>query len=325
MRSHLYLLILTLLSVQLTTGYASVLEDQLERELKGSWCVVLVEVYSDCTGFYNNNEFVGGRVASKADQRFPPGELAKIDKINLKRSRLDLFMSLAEPILTGHTDGPFMLYEERRCKVQLIIELPRDMGKNGSPELILEHVTTALETAPTLGAAQALESWNQRTREPYPDDYELTLAQYEVWKAEQINAAVSVRAARAHQDAIGVTTHLRHDRAYLAGFAMGVEKMRSWDEHDCVALVEARFDRIADRPRDSNGKKGWNEGYRDGQELVFNLYLADLLQGCYVDPGLGMIMGYDSCKPGRKGWQFELDAPHAEPGYPPGPAGSGDG
>ena len=41
-----------------------------------------------------NNDVPAGGVSSKARHRFEPGELAKVDKINLKRSQIDLFLSL---------------------------------------------------------------------------------------------------------------------------------------------------------------------------------------------------------------------------------------
>ena len=44
---------------------------------------------------------------------FAQGELAKVDKINLKRARIDLYLSLGEPVLASHMDGPFELYDEK--------------------------------------------------------------------------------------------------------------------------------------------------------------------------------------------------------------------
>ena len=90
---------------------ASVLEDQLESELRGAWAVLSVEVFSDCAGYYNNNEMHGAGVSSKAKRRFDFGELVKIDKINLKRSRIDLFLSLSEPVLVCRVEGPFELFD----------------------------------------------------------------------------------------------------------------------------------------------------------------------------------------------------------------------
>ena len=47
------------------------------------------------------------------------------------------------------------------------------------------------------------------------------------------------------------------------------------------SLISASFSGHSDKPpRDRN--KSYKQGYRDGQELVFNLILAKRLEGCYV-------------------------------------------
>ena len=75
MKSRLAHLTFAVLLVAAVPAAASDLEDRLERELRGSWGVVSTEVYSGCGGFYNNNDVVDGLASSKANHRFPPGEL----------------------------------------------------------------------------------------------------------------------------------------------------------------------------------------------------------------------------------------------------------
>lgn len=58
---------------------ASDLGDRLDRELKGGWGVLEVEVYSACGNTYSDNEVGAAGVASKARNRFAAGELVKID------------------------------------------------------------------------------------------------------------------------------------------------------------------------------------------------------------------------------------------------------
>ena len=98
-RAHISLMIaatLGLLAFPTPLRAASELDRDLERQLLGTWGVRVVEAYSDCGGRYNNNEVHGTNVASTADRRFEPGELVKVDKIKLKRARIDLSVDAHE-------------------------------------------------------------------------------------------------------------------------------------------------------------------------------------------------------------------------------------
>ncbi len=256
------------------------LEKDVERRLAGAWALVSVEIYSNCSGAYNNNEVSEVGVSTKADRRFEPGELVRIDKINLKKQRLDLFVTLREPILISRADGPFELFDERSCKAQLMIDLPRSLTKEDDIEGILNRLDKLLRTAPSLQAAVDSPSWNQRTRAPYPEDYDLTLARHTVWVAEQMNAAVVARKAQAHRDIARLSDDIRTDKEYLAGFAAGIEDLRSWDEDDCSDLIDADLSWVGSST--PNESRTWKEGYEDGQGLIFNLFLIENLEYCLV-------------------------------------------
>lgn len=257
------------------------LEDDVERQLAGAWALVKVEIYSNCAGAYNNNEAGGAGVSAKADRRFEPGELVKIDKINLKKTRIDLYLSLKEPILRGHMDGPFELFDEAVCKVQLMIDLPRALTSADDVEGILRLTDGFVEKESTLSSAQQSASWNQRERAPYPPDYEEILVRHAVWVAEQTNAAVVARTHQAHRDLDRLTDDIRTDEDYLAGFAAGVKDLRYWDERDCDRLIDVRVDSVGDSPP-SNENRSFKDGYEDGQSLVINLHLLANLEECLV-------------------------------------------
>lgn len=261
---------------------ASALEDTLEHQLRGTWAIATVEMRSDCGGFYNNNELHAGGVSAKGSHLFEPGELVHIEKINLKSTRLDLFLKLSEPILVSHFDGPFELFEERSCKVQLIIPLPRSLTHGHSPTPILDQVHRGLEVHPRRQEAALSPEWNHRRRAEYPADYENTLYEHARWKAQQTNAAISDRMARATHEATRIMDRISSSRGYLAGFAAGVESMRRWDEDSCSRLIDIRFSSVSKKP-DQSGRD-YRDGFLDGQELSFNLLLLDRLQGCFVPP-----------------------------------------
>jgi hypothetical protein len=282
-RIHCALLVLAGLLAAGRPARADDLERALEARLRGAWAIATVEVYSDCAGTYTNNHVTAGGVASRGDRRFAPGELAKVDKLSLKRSGLDLFLTLAAPVLRPRLEGPFQLFDERECKVQLMFELDRRLVASEDTAGVLAAVDAVLETAPSLDAAQGAERWNRRERESYPEDYELTLARYEAWKAEQANLAVAARSEQALADALRDLERVHRDPPYADGFAAGVEAMRAWAETDCASLVIASFSSAEQGPPKERGPdRAWTLGFHDGQELAFNLRLVDRLRGCFV-------------------------------------------
>ena len=131
----------------MTAGYspASGLGDRLDRELKGGWGVLEVEVYSACGGTYSDNEVGAAGVASKAPHHFAAGELVKIDNVKVKRQRVDLMLTLDAPLRVSRMDGPFELYDQRSCRVQLMVFVPRELVKsadlNGLLTEVKKHLT----------------------------------------------------------------------------------------------------------------------------------------------------------------------------------------
>lgn len=260
---------------------ASALKDRLERDLVGAWIVLGTEVYSNCNGTYSDNEVFSAGVSSKADLRFDPGELARVDKVKVKRSRVDLLLSLEEPILRRKQEGPFELFEEASCRIQLIFDVPRDWIKQADHRQILTTIDQSLTTFRSLGTAQDAPGWNRRVRDPLPEDYSDTLVRFEIWKAERDNLAIQTTSDQALDTAAAIAAGVRSDPAYLEGFADGTRELRYWSERDCDRLMSVSFDSVAERPGQDRDK-AYKQGFRDGQELVFSLTLAQRLKGCYV-------------------------------------------
>lgn len=275
----LALLLMALLAASSATG--SDLENCLERELRGAWGILETEVYSACGGTYSDNTVGAAGVGSKASSRFEPGELVKIDKIKVKRQRVDLLLTLAVPIRTSRVDGPFELFDERQCRVQLIFPVPREQVKGGDAEALLDTVRATVTLFPSLADARESDGWNGREVESLPADYEATLQRHAAWKAEQTNAAVRTAVAHALAAGADIAEDLSDDPDYLAGFANGAERMSSLTLSDCSSLLGASYtayhrNAAKDQPR------RWRDGWDDGQELVFFVLVANRLQGCFV-------------------------------------------
>jgi hypothetical protein len=268
------------LLLALAAPAAADVEDALNARWRGGWVVTAVPLQSDCAGLYTDNDVAGTQVRSRGARRFAPGELARVERIGVKRARLDLFLDLAEPVLEPRRDGPFTLYEEKHCKAQLKVELRPEVVRDVARAE--EAVAGLLALHPTPEAAQAAASWNRRRREPYPEDYERTLAEHAAWKAAQTNAAVQAKIDQATEEGTRITDRIRDDPEYLQGFAAGVEDAR--DEYltdDCASLLGTTASGFADSPPSGHDRE-WQQGFEDGQRLVYSLELLRRLPRCFV-------------------------------------------
>jgi len=260
---------------------ASELGDRLDRELKGGWGVLELEVYSACGGTYSNNEVGAAGVASKARHRFAAGELVKIDNIKVKRQRVDLMLTLDAPLRVSHMDGPFELYDQRSCRVQLMVYVPRELVKNADLEGLLTEVKKHFTLYSSRDDAEMSDVWNGREMEPLPDDYEETLHRHAVWKAEQINAAVRNGIDHSLSEAAEAIDDLDDDTDYLAGFGEGAEKMSGFSVTNCDSLLSVSFTSYR-KSAPADKSRSWKDGWDDGQRLVLHVLLADRLQSCLV-------------------------------------------
>jgi hypothetical protein len=210
-------------------------------------------------------------VDSKARRRFEAGELARMERVGVRRGRIDVFLDLAEGVLEEIHDGPFTLYEP--CKVQLRVPVP-DRWTVEQAEAWLAEL---LERHDSQRAAEASPAWNGRRREPFPGGYEQTLAAYEVWKATQKNAAVQARMDAAIEEASRLGERVQSDPEYLQGLAEGMEKVRDRHLGECGSLVSLSF-----YPESGKGSSERKRGYEDGQRLGWNLELLRRLKECFV-------------------------------------------
>lgn len=263
------------------------LESDLERAWVGAWVVVLVEVASDCSGFYTNNEVRGRLVSSKGSRRFADGELARVDKLNLRSERVDLYLTLAAPILVARQDGPFTLYDERSCRVQFMVDVPRQVLRESVRQNVDALLLEAVERHEFAVLARQSGGWNRRERDPLPDDYQETLARHAVWKAEETNRALARARQEALEQAASALERLGEDGDYLAGFAAGVEAQRRRSTPSCGSMAAARFESDEQRPpRDRQGEtaadRSFKRGFRDGQLVMWATRLARTVEECFV-------------------------------------------
>lgn len=278
---------IVLLTISPVFILASGLEQNLEGQWLGAWVVTTVETHSDCNGYYTANRVNGRLVNSRGGHRFQKGELAKVIRVDAKRSRIDLQLSLAEPILRSYNDGPFTLYEEVACRLEMEVEIPREMVKSRDAASIDRALAPLLERFATLEQARRSRRFNGREREDYPGDYGQTLAEHAIWKAEQQNALVRARIDEALRVTEEITARVSGDPPYLSGFSRGVEAARAMDVGGCSQLLS--LDISTQQRRVMRAGDGDDEmpprvarGYEDGKRLLLGLEMISGLTECYV-------------------------------------------
>lgn len=251
---------------------AADVEDTLNARFRGAYVVVEVPLASDCGGFYTDAEVtVGRRTTGSGSHRFAAGELARVERVDVKRNRVDVFLDVVEGLLAERRDGPFTLYDELACKVQLKVPAKREEDRAGALDGLLEVFDNER-------AARAAKSWNGRVRAAYPKDYERTLAEYQVWKAAQVNAAIETRIDQALDEAGRLHDRMSSSTDYLTGFGAGMEKVRSRYYPSCDGLLSDGF-----YPDAKSGESSdYRRGYEDGQRVGYYLGLVRRLRDCFV-------------------------------------------
>ena len=235
------LLVLIILSLVPAAASAGELQKALKSRWLGAWVVTNVESYSDCSGQYTNNRINGNLVKGRGFYPFEAGELAKLVKVDAKRSRLDLLLAFQEPVLLPTQDGPFTLYREASCRIELEVELPRELVKTKDVAAIEEFLGLVVERHANVNSAQDSSAWNMREIEPYPEDYEITLAEHAVWKANQYNSMVEAKLEIALEETSRIPDRVQNEPDYMTHFLNGVRTARDNRLNSCEHMMGYMF------------------------------------------------------------------------------------
>lgn len=267
---------------------AGALENELRGRMLGAWVVVKAESYSDCSSMYTNNRINGSLVKSRGRYTFPAGELAKVQKVDAKKKRLDVLLTLAEPRLLPYQEGPFTLYRVAECRVELEVVLDRFDVKSKNVDEIEDRLAEIVERYASADEARASDAWNERELEPFPADYDRTLAELEVWRANQTNDAVQSQLDLALEQTTRVTDRMEDDPDYLAAFVRGVKAARLADVGNCPQMLaldlgRAQYQRYGHTAHAGNtAEEAEHRGFEDGKHLSQGLELLRRLPGCFV-------------------------------------------
>ena len=262
---------------------AADLEDQLAARWRDAWVVVKAPVSSGCDGSYTNNEVRGRAVSGKGGVHLQAGELARVHRVELKRSRVEVLLDLDEGLLRSFTDGPYRLFEELSCKVELLIELPREAAKAKDLSAIEPVLTDLLDRFAGREEARAAASWNRRRKEAFPEGFEQTVAEHRAWKAKQVNAEIDRRLEEALAEAEYAVRNASSDPDYAAGLGAGVEAMKWLSYSDCDDWLESSFSSASRYPPGESSHR-FRDGFQAGQRIAYGLLLARHLSECRMEP-----------------------------------------
>jgi hypothetical protein len=258
------------------------LQDDVNARWRGAWVIVSGEIYSNCNGTTTDNLINGDLVSGNGRFAFEPGELARITRVDVRRRRVDVFLEISEGVLFEYQEGPFTLYREAACPLELLFDYgdarTRDLGVTG----IEAQFNRWFERHARLEDAESSASWNGRVRDEYPEDYELTLAAHEEWKIEQHNLLVKEKIEHSTEQTRYLLARVNTDSQFGAGLGYGIAAMREDLSDDCGRLVAsepATFARAYEAPNPD-----WGNGFKTGQELAYHIEVARRLNGCYIGP-----------------------------------------
>ncbi|HET8946042.1 MAG TPA: hypothetical protein VFQ07_03595, partial [Candidatus Polarisedimenticolia bacterium] len=116
----------------------------LQDRWTGSWVVTSTETFSDCAGFYTDNEMYGeATVGSRGRLRIDPGTPAHVDSVDVRSDRLSLRVTLSVNEMVEREHRDFTLRALARCQAELRVMVPPGMAASGNAsglEALLDHV-----------------------------------------------------------------------------------------------------------------------------------------------------------------------------------------
>jgi hypothetical protein len=259
------------------------LQDDLNARWRGAWLIVTSGIYSNCNGLSTDNRISGDLMSGNGRFAFEPGELARVTKVDAKRHRIDVTAALEEDVLIDYQDGPFTLYREAPCTVELLFDFGDERTKDLEVAAIESQFAQWFERYARLEDAEQSANWNRRERKDYPEGYEDTLAAYKAWKIEQHNLLVENRIADSAEQMPLLLAQVSSGSEFGAGLSYGIAAMREAMSDDCDSLLASRPETFS-KPYEAPNPDRAN-GYKTGQALAYHIELSRRLKGCFIDAG----------------------------------------
>ena len=248
------------------------LESVLERTYKGAWVLTRTEVWSDCTGFFTNNDITGTRVSSRGNRRFEPVSwLASTSSAS--NQRIELY-AVVDNACWYCREGPFTLLDERACKVRVADRAPREVVRAGDPP-----IHGFIETLTTFDSREAARHARSEPAKATLPARPLADARPLIGRSSRPTPA-EIQAAALEEEPHRPTYRGQPDDLQACCIYPGCELVPAE-----LLLPRLRVFPAAGTapfaPRGTNDILAFQRGFKDGQALVFHLELTRRTRGCF--------------------------------------------
>ena len=265
----------------------------LEDRWTGAWVVTSTETFSDCAGFYTDNEMYGdATVASRGRLRIDPGTPAHVDSVDVRSDRLSLRVTLSVNEMVEREHRDFTLRALARCQAELRVMVPPGMTSSGDAAGLEALIDRVVERHSDERSALLASNFLPMDTPAYEAQRQEAIAGHQEWQKAQNAAAMQARLDRWTAQTTRLSAQISQDPDYLAGFGRGVEAGRGTVPASCeeVARFEPAMQPARNNPNAAFAAKGsrqktWTRGYEDGQRLAQGLEIIRILPGCMPPAG----------------------------------------
>jgi len=258
----------------------------------GAWVVTSTETFSDCAGFYTDNEMYGdATVGSRGRLRIDPGTPAHVDSMDVRSDRLSLRLTLSVNEMVERPHREFTLRALARCQAEVRVLVPPGLAAARDAaglEALLDHV---VERHSDERSALLASNFLPIDTPGYETERQEAIAEHREWRQEQTAASLQARLDEWTAQTTRLSSRISQDPDYLAGFGKGVEAGRGTVPSSCEEVT--RFEPVLQPARGDSGaayaakgarQKSWSRGYEDGLRLAQGLEIIRVLPGCMPAP-----------------------------------------
>ncbi len=275
-----------------TTGPVEAV-NALQDRWTGAWIVTSTETFSDCAGFYTDNELYGdATVGSRGRLRIDPGTPARVDSVDVRSDRLSLRVTLSVNEMVEREHREFTLRALAKCQAELRVMVPPGMTAAGDAaglEALLDHVVVRHSDE---RSALLASNFLPVDTPAYQAERQEAIAEHQEWQRGQNAAAMQARLDEWTAQTTRLSSQISQDPDYLAGFGKGVEAGRGTVPSACEDVT--RFEPAMQPARNTSNaafaakggrQKTWTRGYEDGMRLAQGLEIIRILPGCMPPAG----------------------------------------
>lgn len=274
-----------------STARASVALEAVNRmqdQWSGSWVVTATETFSDCAGFYTDNEVYGdATVMSRGRTRIDEGTPARVDSLDVRDDRLSLRLTLSVNQMVEREHREFTLRALARCQAEVRVMVPPGLVEGGDVAGLEALLDRVVERHSDERSAILASNFLPLDTPEYEAQRQEAIAEHREWRQEQTSTALLARLDQWTAQTTRLSKGISQDPDYLAGFGKGVEAGRNSVPTACDEVTRfepapqpARRDAGAAYASKGNRQKNWTRGYEDGLRLAQGLEVLKILPGC---------------------------------------------